>query len=188
MPSIQDVADQINAKLDQISQNTANTSAGVNTLHADLGSVNAKLDALDTHLQAGLADVSSGLFAIWEQQKLTNSMLEHQTKQNDAILCTLENATELLCGITRKLSRQLDLSEQLVGSLKRVEGITERVNPGAAGDFDRLVRIQEEIRSCCPPEEAEPEPCPEACEKPKEKPYRPKGQDWSPSLESEPIG
>lgn len=174
MPSIQDVADQINAKLDQINQNTADT--------------NTKLDGLDAHLQAGVAELANGLLAIWEIQKVTNSILEHHSKQNGTIICLLENTTELLCGMTRKLTRQLDLSERLLESVERVEGIVERVEPGAAGDFDRLAELHDHIRECCPPDEVKPEPCPEACAVPEAKPYRPKGQGWKPSPPPEPIG
>lgn len=167
MPSIQDVANQINAKLDQINNNTATTVAVGNGIRSDL--------------QTCCADLSNGLFAIWELEKVTNSTLDHHSKQNDTIICLLENTNELLCGMTRKLTRQVDISEQLLKSLKRVEGIAERVDPTAAGDFDRFIELQDQIQECCPPEEPQPEPCPEPCRRPQQRPYRPKGQDWDPS-------
>lgn len=182
MPSIQDVADQINTKLDQINNNTAATVAVGNGIRNDLAQVNTKLDTLDAHLQAGLSGLSNGLFAIWELQKVTNSLLDHNREQNDTIICSLQNANELLCGMTRKLTRQLNLSEQLLKSLKRVEGIAERAEPAAAGDFDRLAKLQDEIHECCPQEKPKPEPCPEPCPVSELKPYKPKGQDWKPSL------
>jgi hypothetical protein len=180
MPSIQDVADQINAKLDQINQNTADTVSVGNGIRSDLAQVNTRLDTLDTHLQAGVADLANGLFAIWEIQKVTNSILDHHSDQNDTIICLLENANELLCGMTRKLTRQLDLSEQLLKSLKRVEGIAERAQPAAAGDYDRLLVLQDQMLECCPPDEVAPEPCPEVCAVNEPKRYPPKGQDWTP--------
>jgi hypothetical protein len=167
MPSIQDVANQINAKLDQINNNTASTVSVGNGIRNDL--------------QKCCADLSNGLFAIWELQKVTNSTLDHHSKQNDTIICLLENTNELLCGMTRKLTRQGDLSEQLLKSLQRVEGIAERVDPTAASDFDRFTELQDQIRECCPPEEPRPEPCPEPCRRTEQRPYRPKGQDWKPS-------
>jgi hypothetical protein len=188
MPSIQDVADQINAKLDQINQNTADTVTVGNGIRADLAQVNTNLDDLDTHLQAGVAELSSGLFALWELQKATNSILDHQSKQNDTIICLLNNATELLCGVTRKLTQELDFSDRQLLSLKRTEGIAERVHAAAAGDFDRDADVEAKILECCPPEEPEPEPCPEPCPVPKARPYRPKGQDWKPSPLPGPIG
>ena len=188
MPSIQDVADQINAKLDQINQNTADTVAVGNGIRGDLVEVNTKLDTLDGHLQAGVAQISSGLFAISELQKVTNSILDHHTKQNDTVICLLDNTNELLCGMTRKLTRQLDLSERQLVSLQRIEGIAERVHPGAAGDFDRAAELEAKILECCPPEEPPLEPCPEPCPVAKPRPYRPKGQDWKPSDRPAPIG
>jgi len=167
MPSIQDVADQINAKLDQINNNTATT--------VDVG------NGIRNDLQRCCADLSNGLFAIWELQKVTNSVLDHHSNQNDTVICLLENTNELLCGMTRKMTRQLDASEQLLKSLKRVEGIAERVEPAAAGDFDRLAELHRQIRECCPPDEPEPEPCPEPCPIPEPDLYQPEGQDWEPS-------
>ncbi|MGH9968515.1 MAG: hypothetical protein ACREBG_11900 [Pyrinomonadaceae bacterium] len=188
MPSIQDVADQINAKLDQINNNTAATVAVGNNIRGDIAQTNAKLDTIDNHLQAGVAQLSNGLFAIFEVLKVTNSILDHHSNQNNTIICELKNANDLLCGMTRKLTRQLELSEQLVKSLKRVEGIAERVEPGAAGDYDRQVELNDRITECCPPKEPRPEPCPETCRVPDPKPYQPQGQDWRPPRQPDPIG
>jgi hypothetical protein len=181
MPSIQDVADQVNAKFDQVVQNTANTVAIGNEIHSDLSQVNSKLDTLNSMLSSGVSEISNGLLAIWELQKVTNTILSNQSKHNAMIICLLENSNELLCGITRKLTRQLDLNEQLLKSLKRLEGITERVDSEAAGDFDRHAELQCQILECCPSSEPEPEPCPKACIPPKLEDYKPEGQDWKPS-------
>jgi hypothetical protein len=173
MPSIQDVADQINAKLDEINQHTADTVS--------------RLDTLDADLDAGLGSLAEGLLAIWELQKVTNAVLEHQSDQNDTITCLLTNANELLCGMTRKLTRQLELSERQLTSLRRVEAIEERVHAEAAGDYDRQAELEAKLLACCPPEEPPVEPCPEPCPVPKESPYKPKGQGWKPR-KPEPIG
>jgi hypothetical protein len=188
MPSIQDVADQINAKLDQINNNTAATVTVGNSIRNELTQTNTELNTIDGHLEAGISQLSNGLFAIWELQKVINSILDFQSKQNDTIICLIKNTNDLLCGITRKLTRQIALSEQLVKSVKRVEGIAERSEPAAAGDYDRLAALGEQIRECCPPEEPTPEPCSEDCPVARPAPYRPKGQDWNPSPQQERIG
>ena len=113
MPSIQDVADQINAKLDSINNNTAQTVTRLNA-------IDNRLNTIDNHLQAGVNELANGIFAIVELLKVTNSILDHHTNQNNTIICELKNTNDLLCGITRKLTTQLDLSEQMVQSLKRV--------------------------------------------------------------------
>jgi ABC-type transporter Mla subunit MlaD len=188
MPSIQDVADQINAKLDSINNNTAATVTVLNNVRGDIAQTNAKLDTLDNHLQTGIVQLANGLFAIFELLKVTNSILNHHSDQNNTIICELKNANDLLCGITRKFTRQLKLTEQLVESLDRVEGIAERAQPGPAGDYDRNVELQDRIEKCCPPEEPKPEPCPATCRVPDPTPYRPQGQDWRPPQPREPIG
>lgn len=186
MPSIQDVADQINNKLDQINSNTAATVAVGNGIRADLAQTNSKLDNLDNHLQAGINQLANGIFAIFELLKVTNSILDHHTNQNNTIICELKNANDLLCGITRKLTKQLALSTQMVQSLQRVEGIAERAEPGAAGDYDRQLAINARISECCPPEEPKPEPCPETCAVSEPRPHRPQGQDWRPTPPRQP--
>ena len=191
MPSIQDVADQVNAKLDSISNNTAATVTVGNNIRNDLAQTNSKLDNLDNHLQAGVSQLANGIFAIFELLKVTNSILDHHTNQNNTIICELKNTNDLLCGITRKLTKQLDLSEQMVKSLKRVEGIAERAEPAAAGDYDRDLAVNERISECCPPPEPRPEPCPQTCPVPEPKPHRPQGQDWRPTPPrgpNDPIG
>ena len=89
--------------------------------------------------------------------------------------------------MTRKLTRQLELSERQLASLRRVEGIEERVHADAAGDYDRQAELETKVLECCPPEEPPVEPCPEPCPVPKESPYKPKGQGWKPR-KPEPIG
>jgi hypothetical protein len=187
MPSIQDVADQINAKLDLINQNTtntaqntANTVAVAQDIKNEMVQANNRLNAIDNDLLTGFANLSQGLFAISELQKVSIALLDANRQQNDTIICLIENSNELLCGITRKLTRQLDLSAATLTSVNRIEGIAERSHAGEAADYDRHTALQAEIEACCPPDEERPEPCPEACEKPSFRPPSPKGRDWKP--------
>ena len=187
MPSIQDVADQINAKLDTISTNTAstasNTSAiktGVNTTNTKLTGIDQTLTQIDAHLQAGFTNISQGIFALTELEKVAVALADQNRKQNDTIICLLEHSNEMLCGITRKLTRQLELSEGILRSTRRIEGIEERVHPGEAADYDRLGVLNGKIEECCPPERPPLEPCPDACPKSDYRPVSPKGQDWKP--------
>jgi len=187
MPSIQDVADQINAKLDNITTNTANTAANTNSIKTGVAATNTKLTGidqklalLDVHLQAGFANLSQGIFTLTELEKVSIALAEQNRKQNDTIICLLENSNELLCGITRKLTRQLELSEATRTAVERSAAIDERVHAEEAADYDRLNALQDKIEVCCPPPKRPSEPCPEACAKPDYVPPRPKGLDWKP--------
>ncbi|MGL5859347.1 MAG: hypothetical protein ACRC35_13260 [Angustibacter sp.] len=188
MPSVQDVADQINNKLDEIVVNTASTVAVATDIRTETQTLNGKVDTLDGHLQSGLSNLAVGLFAVWEVEKAQLVEQRHHTQQNDTVICLLENANELLCGITRKLTTQLELSRGLLESTRRLEGIAERAEPAAAGDYDRLQEIEHRIEVCCPPERPEPEPCPQPCPVPRHDPYQPHGQDWKPQPQPDPIG
>lgn len=188
MTSIQEVADQINAKLDSITTNTSQSVTIEHQIEGELATISNQVLVLDGHLQSGLANVADGLFAIWEVDKAQLVELRTHTEQHDAVICLLTNTNELLCGITRTLSRQLELTRSIDTSLHRVEGIAERTEADAAGDYDRLQALTGRVERCCPDEQTPPEPCPEACKVPDHRPYRPAGQGWKPQHPDDKAG
>jgi hypothetical protein len=188
MPSIQDVADQINAKLDEINVNTAQTAVRSGEIKAELQTLNTRVSELDSHLVTGLANLAAGLFAIWEVEKASLVQLEHHSAQHDTMICLQENTNELLCGITRKLTAQIEIGRAVAAAVQRLEGIAERAEPTAAGDFDRLLQVKDRLAECCPPPVDKPEPCPEPCAVPDLKPYRPRGQGWKPQTAPDRVG
>jgi len=173
MPTIQEIADEINAALGQLNTTASN-------IRGDTQAIRTEVSEIDNHLQAGVGVLAEGLFAILEAQKQGNSIGEHQIQQNDTIICWLDNIAELLCGMTRKMTRQIELQEQIAGSVARVEGIAELVHPGEVAEYDRNKELERRIEECCPPPEEPPEPCPEACRTPEPDLYKPKGQSWKP--------
>lgn len=173
MPSLQDIADQANAKLDTIINNTSATAQNT----AATAQYTA---AIDQHLQVGFANLSQGLFLVTELQKVANALLDQNRKQNDTIICLLENSNELLCGMTRKMTRQLAVSEATLKLVDRLEGVTARAHPAEAGDYDRDAAMQAKIEVCCPPPKPPLEPCPEACPKLPFQGVDPKGGGWQP--------
>lgn len=187
MPSIQDVADQINAKLDTINTNTANTAGNTDLIHdvakdirTGINQVNSELNQANSTLSAGFANVSQGLFAIHELQKATFQLLDHHREQHDTIICELINSNQLLCAITNQLAEQLRLSDRMDDALARLEGIAMRVYAAESGDYDRHQLLQADIDACCPPERPRPEQCPEPCEQADFRQPKPKGQKWEP--------
>lgn len=189
MASLQDVADQINAKLDAINTNTATTAARTTELRDLSVTANSILGSIRSELANGFTNLSQGLFAVLEVQRAALQLLDHHREQNDTIICQLKAADDLLCGITRKFTRQLELSESIDDSIGRIEEITERVHPGEAADADRHAALAAAMGECCPEDPAPIEPCPEACKEPQFDPRRPDGQKWSPlKSQREPIG
>ena len=191
MPSIQDVADQINARLDQVATNTANTAQNTLNTRNELIQTNNRLFQINGTLTTGFANLSQGLFAILQVQQVALALLDHNRKQNDTIICELVNANELLCNIMRKLGRQLQLSEATLKSIQRLEGIAERTHGGEAGDYDRDQDVIKRLEECCPHPPVPEERCPELCNSPVYRDREPSGQDWKPlptPRQPEPVG
>jgi len=187
MPSIQDVADQINARLDQInthtsstSQNTAGTLDVAKAIRTELVQANANLNKIDQTLQIGFGNLSQGLFLLTQIQLAALNLLDHHRKQNDAILCELANNNVLLCNIMRKFNSQLELSESQLTATLHIEGIAERVSATESGDYQRHLETLDRIEQCCPPECEPEERCPEPCKVPAFRATKPDGKGWQP--------
>lgn len=180
MASIQDVADQINARLDQITQHTADTAQNTADVRSELQQANNRLGQIDANLQAGFANLSQGLFALIQVQLSALQLLDHHRRQNDTIICELVNNNELLCEILRKTGRHLRLSEASLESVQRIDGVTGRVHCCEAGDYDRDLQLQRKLNECCPPEPVPEEECPKPCRIPRFQQREPVGQDWEP--------
>jgi hypothetical protein len=180
MPSIQDVADQINARLDQITTNTANTAQNTFDIRAELVQANGRLQQLDIRLAEGFSNLSQGLFALIQIQVAALNILDHQRRQNDTIICELVNANGLLCNIVRKLGQAVRLGEATLKSVTRLEGISARTHCCEAGDYDRQQELTAKIERCCPPEPVRPEECPQPCAAPLYREPPPPRLDWKP--------
>lgn len=180
MPSIQDVADQINARLDQVATNTADNLAVSQDIRSELVQANNRLLQIDHTLTTGFSNLSQGLFALTQVQLVALGLLDHHRQQNDTIICELVNNNDLLCNIVRKLGHQLQLSEASLKSIERVEGVTERVHCCEAADYDRNRDLIQQMKECCPPEPTPEEGCPEVCKAPIYRERQPSGQDWKP--------
>lgn len=180
MPNIQDVADQINARLDQVVTHTSSTADNTADIRNQMAQANAHLAHIDTTLATGFANLSQGLFALLQVQLVAAGLLDHHRKQNDTIICELVNGNALLCDIMRKLGRQLRLSQASLQSVQRIEGIAERIQAEAAADVDRHRALARQIEACCPPEREPDERCPETCPPPVYRERQPSGQDWKP--------
>ena len=184
MASIQDVADQINGKLDSINANT--TATADNTAQAVGLLQDLQQEAAESNDR--LENLAEGLFALVELQRTTIHMLNHHRLQNETIICELVNGNELLCDIKRRLTAVVENGDETLVSVQRIEGIEERANPAEAGDFDRDLEVQAKIDACCPPKERPPEKCPPTCDQPKFDGRNPAGQKWEPLTRPDPVG
>lgn len=180
MPSIQDIADQLNAKLDQINQNTASEVTVSTAIKNEIAVTNTHLANIEGILGVDLANISQGIFVLEEIGMIELTYLDYMRRQNDTMICLLQNSNEMLCGITRKFTKLLDLTTQELQLMRKMEGIEERVHSPEAADYDRLQALQAEMEECCPPDEPPIEPCPPPCERPSFRQPAPLNTDWRP--------
>jgi hypothetical protein len=157
-------------------------------IRSRLDQTNNLLGQVINVLTAGFVNIGQGLFAILEVQKSALNLLDHNRKQNDTIICELTHANDLLCNIMNKLGQQVRLTESLVLSIDRIEGIQERVHSDEVGNYDREKALEKKIEVCCPPKLPPPEPCPKPCDVSPFKQRDPQGQDWKPLPPPQKIG
>jgi hypothetical protein len=187
MPSLSDIANDIKNILNNVSVNTQQTAVTTGQIKADTAAANVKLDSINTTLQNGFALLASGLFAIQEGQKKTNSLLEANSAENKTIICWLTIMAELLCRQLRKFNEHLLMEDEIRDSLHMLTRVFELVYAREAVEAARLAETEKSIAECCPPEKPEPERCYDPCVLRPVEPYKPQGQDWWQPREK-PIG
>src|SRR5580692_1952439 len=180
MPSLQDVANQILAVLNQVQVNTAASAATEVQIQADTAAIGAKLDTIESTLQTGFQSMEQGLFSSLQQELETNSLLLAEVAQNKTIICWLTNIADVLCRIMRKTNTEVELQTDMREMLEHLEKIEELVHAEAAVQVHREERLETKIEACCPPPQVPPEPCYEPCISPEITIYKPEGGDWRP--------
>jgi hypothetical protein len=187
MPSLADIANQVNNKLTSIQNNTADTANVAGLIKGDtadlkirLDDVNKHLDAINTTNQVGFSNLSNGLFAILEAQRTVVAQLESAIHQRDAIICWLTKLAGMMCEQLRESERQTAVGRSVHASLATVEGILELANATEYVQYQRTFELGRRMAECCPPDEVAPEPCFQPCDAPEIVRREPKGQDWQP--------
>jgi hypothetical protein len=178
MPSLSDVANQLNATLTDVSANTHTTAVAAGQIRAELTAANTKLDTIENTLDGGFHLMGQALFAIHEAQKMSNSLLLANSRENRTIICWLSIIADLLCSALRKMDEQIAIGGSMQESLAMLRAILELVHARETVEVERLRETQAQIERCCPPEEEEPKPCYRPCALDVVEPYHPRGQEW----------
>jgi hypothetical protein len=166
MPSLSDIANDAKNLLTQIRDNTAAT--------------NTRLDTINGTLHSGFNNLGQGLFAIWQVEKQSVSLLEANSQENHTIICWLSIIAEMLCREERTLEQQLQTQRELRDSVGRMESILELVHAREAVEAQRVAELRQSLEKCCPPRVPEPGPCFEPCHLREVQEFTPQGQDWKP--------
>lgn len=180
MPSLTDLANDINNTLTQIQTNTQDSVATEAAIKADTGDMRSTLHTLSTVEQGGFVSLSNGIAAIIDQQKATNALLDYERKQNDTIICWLTNIANVLCQSLHTQQQQLLVETATGEAIKEMKDIMELVHGTAAIEVLRQRQLQQQINTCCPPKKPEPGPCFETCREPDFVPYKPQTPEYKP--------
>ncbi len=180
MPSLTDIANQVNNTLNQIQTNTQDTATTVGQVKGDTADIKNTLNVLVANNQAGFVSLSNGLAAIIDQQKATNNLLDYNRQQNDTMICWLANIADVLCRMLHRLDKQVALQTSMDGSLQQIKETFELVYGTETVEVLKRRELQARLDKCCPEKEPEPEHCYEPCREPDYKPYDPRVPEYKP--------
>lgn len=174
MPTINEVWEQalnINANLSVIHNDLGDlknccktTNDNIKNLIDTVEKSNEHLEKLRDVITTGFATVSEGITAIQARQDLTNKLLVFQIRQQNTMICALENISRNTCALLNESNQQTKLQTKLVADMAKLTHMYASTNPNAALIFARSEEQREAIEKCCPPEPYKPvcvyEQCP----------------------------
>jgi len=142
-PTVTDVFNQLvltNGKLDQIELNTS------------------MVTMLNSSIVSGFTATVNGLKVIAAINVESVKLQYHQTQQNDAIICYLEQIGRQACEMLNLMAMQTQVLQQMKEDLGTLRYIGESASPDAVLDKRRYDELQRQLEQCCPPRVGEP-PC-----------------------------
>ena len=173
MPSLGDIANDIQTRLDDIKSNTLGILNNTGTIINQINQVHATE-------QLGFANVAQGLAILIQLQLQANDLLSWNDKQNQTIICWLANSAHVLCDIKRDTTHQVRLQTKLVSLVEHLDQILTLVHAREAVEVQSQNELKERIGKCCPTKDPEPQPCFAECASPILPDYEPVKVDWTP--------
>ena len=142
MPSAQDVPNAVNATKDAVNNNTT--------------VIGQKLDTLDADLKLTQQLLLWGFEQLITLGQYTNQVLSQNDKQNDTMICILQQISVNTCGIWNEAHIQTDLQKGIEASAQRLAKLYAATHGDAAVTLAREEELLRQIEKCCPPEEPKP--------------------------------
>ena len=180
MPSLQDIANQMNNTLNQIQTNTSSSAATDVLIKADTGALKTELAELIAQDQADFSNLSAGLAKVIDEQKAANALLDYERQQNDTMICWLTKIAGLLCTIIHRLDAGIEIETQIRDDVRQMKATEELVHGTETVEVLRRFELSKRISECCPKPTPDPRPCFEPCVEPPYVPYKPQVGDYQP--------
>lgn len=187
MPSIEQIANESKALLEDIKSCTCDTKTNTNSIKGDtaiiIGQFNqmdGKVTQLNNSVQAGFTNLAQGLGALIQLQAQNNQLLAGNNQQNETIICWLDKIAHVLCDIKRNTDKEVSLQKDMSTTLTHLDDIFELAHAREAVEVTNRYALEERIAECCPPKEERPKPCFENCIAPRLPDFKPIRTDWKP--------
>jgi hypothetical protein len=157
MPSAQDVLDAVEQTKAAVNNNTIVIGQKLDSLTAAVNAVDADVKLTQQVLLWGFEQlITLGQYA--------NQALSQNDKQNDTMICILEQIAVNTCGIWNEAHIQTHLEKGIETSTQKLARLYAATHGDAAVAFAREEELLRRIEKCCPPEEPPPvcveTPCP----------------------------
>jgi hypothetical protein len=176
MPSAQDIYDSIKASETKLEE----VKGKLDTVIINLTTVANKLDAVNASVQAVDASVKKmQQLLLWGFQQLitlgqyTNKSLFHNNKQNDAMICLLQQISDNTCGIWNETHTQTDLQQGMKVGIQKLVDLFAATHGDAAITLEREASLRRQIEVCCPPKQPVPVCVARPCREPERFDERP---------------
>jgi hypothetical protein len=158
MPSAQDVLDAINNNTNVIGQK-------LDTIGQKLDTINASVNAVDADVKLVQQVLLWGFEQLITLGQYTNQALFQNDKQNDTMICILQQVSVNTCGIWNEVHTQTDLQKGIDAAAQKLAKLYASTHGDAAGTLAREEELRRRIEECCPSKEPKPvcveKPCPE---------------------------
>lgn len=187
MPSIETIANEVKAIVQDIRTDTGVIKTSTSSIKTDATAIKnntstiiTQLTQLDNTAKTGFTNLAQGLNVLIQLQAQNNELLAANNEQNKTIICWLDNIADVLCEVKRNTDDEVKLQTDISETLHHVDDITELANSREAIDVANRYALEDRMDECCPDKEEPVRPCFEECKPPKTPDFKPIKNDWKP--------
>jgi chromosome segregation ATPase len=169
MPSVDDVFNAIqgvNARLDTANSQLGAIKTSTDAVKASTDAVKASTDAVKAAVQDVNATLSNGFGQLITLGVYTNKALFHNAKQNETIICLLEQIADHTCKLLNESHIQTGLQTSIESSATILADLYAATHADAALAREKSEALRRQIEKCCPPPVPEPACKEERCPRP----------------------
>ena len=159
MPSASDFFDELqglNTRLGQVQGQLDVVKTSVDDLKDATDAVNASVQQVNSTTSTGFSELTAiGAY--------TNDALAHNAKQNDTIICLLDDVARDTCTLVNHADEQTRLQRGIEATSRQTTELYAATHAEAALERQEHAALRRELDRCCPPRQPEPpcrfEPC-----------------------------